>query len=218
VGRAALVAALTALAVMAAFRAAAAMIEQRFPGTISIDALHVPQSVALPLPSLWAIGNAVILALVAGAAAGLFVYALRSFSAVAWLPDAAAIALLFCLTLDSSVTAKQLPSTIAGTLVSALLVWALVRFVLGRNLLAYPLAVLIGQLLVGASSLMQNHREDLIVNGIVMLAAAAAAALWAALPREVPSARVDAEPLAAVEAQALPGVAGNGRDGHVHRQ
>jgi membrane protease YdiL (CAAX protease family) len=217
VGRTALVAALTALAVMAAFRAAAAMIELRFPGTISIDALHVPQSVALPLPSLWAIGNAVILALVAGAAVGLFVYALRSFGAVAWLPDAAGVALLFCLTLDSSVTAKQLPSTIAGTLVSALLVWALVRFVLGANLLAYPLAVLIAQLLLGAATLMQNHREDLIVNGIVMLAAAAAAALWTALPREVPSARVDAEPLAAVEAQALPGVEGNGRDRHVHR-
>jgi membrane protease YdiL (CAAX protease family) len=216
VGRAALAAALTALSVMAIFRALAAMIEQRFPDTISIDALRVPQSVAIALPSLWAIGNAVIMAIMAAAAAGLLVYALRSFSEVRWLPDAAGIALLFCLTIDSGVTAKQLPAAIAATLVSALLVWALVRFVLGANLLAYPLAVVIGQLLLGAATLMQNHREDLIVNGIVMLAAAAAAALWAALPREVPSARVESNPLAAVEAQALPGVEGNGRDRHLH--
>jgi len=217
VGRAALTAALTALSIMAIFRVAAAIVELRFPDTISIEPLRVPQSVAIPLPSLWAIGNALILALVAAAAVGLFVYALRSFSAARGIPDAAGIALLFCLTIDSSVTAKQLPSTIAGTLVGAILVWALVRFVFGRNLLAYPLAILIGQLLLGAATLLQNHREDLTINGIVMLAAAVAAALWAVLPREVPSARIDADPLAAVEAQALPGVAGDGSDRPLHR-
>jgi hypothetical protein len=173
--------------------------------------------VALPLPSIWAIGNAVILALLASAAAGLFVYALRTFSRVPWLPDAIGVAILFCLTLESSVTAKQLPSTILGTLIAALILWALVRYVLGANLLAYPLAVLIAQLLLGGATLLQNQRQDLIVNGIVMLVAAAAAALWAALPREVPSAGVDANPLAALEAQALPGVAGDGSDGHLHR-
>ena len=216
VGRAALAAALTALALMAIVRVAAAMIEQRFPKTMSIDALHVPQSVALPLPSIWAIGNAVILALLASAAAGLFVYALRTFSRVAWLPDAIGVAVLFCLTLDSTVTARQLPTTILGTLIAALILWALVRYVLGANLLAYPLAILIAQLLLGGATLLQNQRQDLIVNGIVMLVAAAAAALWAALPREVPSAGVDANPLAALEAQALPGVAGDGSDRHVH--
>ncbi|HEY6140913.1 MAG TPA: hypothetical protein VI670_24420, partial [Thermoanaerobaculia bacterium] len=184
IGRAALVAALTALALMAVARAAAAMIEQHFPSTMSIDALRVPQSVALPLPSLWAIGNAIVTALLASAAAGLFVYAIRAFGRTKWLPDVLGVALLFFLTLDSNVTAKELPSTIAATLVAALLIWALVRFVLGANLLAYPLAIVIGQLLLGASALMQNHRADLMINGAVMLAAAVAVALWAALPRE----------------------------------
>jgi membrane protease YdiL (CAAX protease family) len=217
VGRVALTAALTALSVMAIFRVLAAMIEQRFPDTMSIDALHVPQSVAIPLPSIWAIGNAVIMAITVAAAAGLLVYALRAFSEVRWLPDAAALALLFCLTIDSSVTPKQLPAAVAATLVSALLVWALVRFILGANLLAYPLAVVIAQLLLGGATLLQNHRQDLIVNGIVLLAAAAAAALWAALPREVPFAGVDAEPLAAVEIRARPGLAGDRREDSLHR-
>jgi len=184
IGRTALVAALTALALMAIFRVAAAMVEQRFPRTMSIDALHVPQSVALPLPSLWAIGNALILALGAAAAIGLFVYAIRSFGRPRWLPDTAGVALLFFLTIDSSVTAKQVPSMLAGTLIAALLIWALVRFVLGPNLLAYPLAIAIGQLLLGGAALLQNHRTDLIVNGAVMLAAAAAVALWASPPAE----------------------------------
>ncbi|HKS25761.1 MAG TPA: hypothetical protein VJZ76_23425, partial [Thermoanaerobaculia bacterium] len=179
-----LVAALTALSLMAIARGVAAMIEQHFPSTMSIDALHVPQSVALPLPSLWAIGNAILTAILASAAAGLFVYAIRSFGRTTWLPDLLGIALLFFLTLNSDVTAKELPSTIAATLIASLLIWALVRFVLGANLLAYPLAIAIGELLLGASALLQNHRPDLTINGVVMLAAAVAIALWAALPRE----------------------------------
>ena len=184
VGRAALAAALTALAIMAIARVLAALIEQQFPSTMSVDALHVPESVALPLPSLWAIGNGLLTAIAVAAAAGLFIYALRSIGRVSWLSDVLGVALLFGLTLDSSVTAKQLPTAIAGTLLAALLIWALVRFVLGANLLAYPLAIFLAQLLLGASALMQNHRVDLMINGIVLLAAAVAAALWAALPRE----------------------------------
>ena len=184
VGRAALIAAVTAVALIAIARIAAAIVEQRFPRTMSIDGLRVPQSVALPLPSLWAIGDALLLAIAGAAAIGLFVLAIRSFGRTTWLPDAIGVALLFGLTIDASVTPKQLPSAIAGTLLAALLVWALVRFVLGRNLLAYPLAILLRELLFGASALLQNHRDDLTINGIVMLVAAAAVVLWAALPRE----------------------------------
>ncbi len=184
VGRAALVAAVTAVALMAIARIAAAIVEQRFPRTMSIDGLRVPQSVALPLPSLWAIGDAMLLAIAGAAAIGLFVLAIRSFGRTTWLPDVIGVALLFGLTIDSRVTPTQLPSAIAGTLLAALLIWALVRFVLGRNLLAYPLAILLRELLFGAPALLQNHREDLTINGIVMLAAAAAVALWAVLPRE----------------------------------
>jgi hypothetical protein len=184
VGRAALVAAVTAVALMAIAHAAAGMVEQRFPRTMNIEGLHVPRSVALPLPSLWALGDALLLALAAAAAIGLFVLAIRSFGSTAWLPDVIGVALLLCLTIDSRVTPRQLPSAIAGTLIAALLTWALVRFVLGRNLLAYPLAILLREILADASMLLQNHRGDLQINGIVMLAAAAAVALWAALPRE----------------------------------
>ena len=144
----------------------------------------MPQSVALPLPSLWAIGDALLLAIAGAAAIGLFVLAIRSFGRTTWLPDVIGVALLFGFTIDASVTPKQLPSAIAGTLLAALLIWALVRFVLGRNLLAYPLAILLRKILFDAPTLLQNHRGDLMINGIVMLAAAAAIALWAALPRE----------------------------------
>src|SRR5207249_3632179 len=136
VGRAALVAAVTAVALMAIFHLAAAIVEQRFPQTMNIDGLHLPQSVALPLPALWEIGDGLLLAIAGAAAIGLFVVAIRSFGRTTWLPDVIGVALLFCFTIDSRVTPKELPSMIAGTLLAALLTWALVRFVLGRNLLA----------------------------------------------------------------------------------
>jgi hypothetical protein len=63
-------------------------------------------------------------------------------------------------------------------------VWLIARFVLGTNLLAWPAAALVASLLQSAGALLQNHRQDLLLHGIVLLSIAAAVITWlAAAPR-----------------------------------
>jgi hypothetical protein len=63
------------------------------------------------------------------------------------------------------------------------LVWVIVRYVLRDNLLAYPLTIGIFVLLQNASAMLQNHRPDLLANGMVTLGAILVLLLWAILPR-----------------------------------
>jgi membrane protease YdiL (CAAX protease family) len=181
-GRAALVAALTAIAIVVVYRAGLAFLAQQFPSMISVDRLNVPPWVAIPLPALWLTGTAIVTALMISGATALFVHAIRSFGYARWIGDAVAVGILFCISLDSGVTVEQLPLAVAGALAGSLMVWALVRFVLGANLLAYPLALLLAQLGAGAALLLQNHRVDLTANGIAMIVIALAVAMWTALP------------------------------------
>ena len=65
---------------------------------------------------------------------------------------------------------------------AAALAWAIVRYVFGTNLLAYPIAVALAMLLGSAATLLQNHRPDLIANAIVEIAATVALVIWIAYP------------------------------------
>jgi hypothetical protein len=65
-----------------------------------------------------------------------------------------------------------------------LLAWVVARYVLDGNPLAWPLTVFIGSLLQTASVLLQNHRPDLIANGVALIVFAAVAVAWVAAPRE----------------------------------
>ena len=47
-----------------------------------------------------------------------------------------------------------------------------------------PLTIAVALLIGNAADLLQNHREDLMVNGIVEIVAAIALLLWAAIPGE----------------------------------
>ena len=69
-----------------------------------------------------------------------------------------------------------------ASVTGALVVWAVVRFILRENLLAYPLAVALALLLGSAVTLLQNQRSDLIVNAVVEIVAAIALAVWIAYP------------------------------------
>jgi predicted histidine transporter YuiF (NhaC family) len=66
---------------------------------------------------------------------------------------------------------------------AALAVWFVVRFVLRENLLAYPMAAALALLLGSAASLLQNQRNDLILNGVVEIMAAIALVIWIAYPK-----------------------------------
>jgi hypothetical protein len=67
--------------------------------------------------------------------------------------------------------------------VTTALAWFLVRYVLRDNLLAYPVAAAIALLLNNAASMLENHRSDLMINGVIVILAAVALAAWMAIPQ-----------------------------------
>jgi membrane protease YdiL (CAAX protease family) len=179
-GRAALIVAVTAIGLAFIRRIALLFLDQAFPFAASAGVVNVPRSVAMPLPSLLAIGEAAIRAIEASAAVALFVRAVRTMPGRRWLRDAVAIAAIFFVTLEPSVTLRHMPLMLVASASGAVLVWFVVRFVLGENLLAYPVAVVLAYLLGNATTLLQNHRPDLIANAVVEIAAVIFFAVWIA--------------------------------------
>jgi len=66
----------------------------------------------------------------------------------------------------------------------ALIAWIAARFLLGRNLLAYPLTIALAMLLSNAAVLLQNERADLMANAVAEIILAAALIVWLAAPSE----------------------------------
>jgi len=159
-------------------------IANAFPAMASVGDLHVPQSVALPVPALLAIAETIVRTLGLAAAIGLFLAALRGMESRRWLPPLVATAAIFLANLDSGITPAQAPLMLLSAASLAFVAWLAARFFLGRNLLAYPLTIALALLASNGAMLLQNHRPDLIVNGVVVLAAAAALLLWVAAPAE----------------------------------
>jgi hypothetical protein len=182
-GRAAVLAALTAIAVAVIYRVSLELIASHFPSMMSID-LHVTNDVAWPLPGLFDIAQALVRAIEVSALAGLFLYTLRVFDKAKWLPDAAGIAIIFFISVDSNASTRQLPMMFLTALIGSLVTWVVVRYIIGRNLLAYPLVIAIVSLLSDAATLLHNHRPDLIVNGVAMLVACVALIAWVVTPAE----------------------------------
>ena len=85
-------------------------------------------------------------------------------------------------TLDPSATAAQRPLMLASAATTALLAWLTIRWFLGSNLFAYPLAIAVAMLAAHGATLVQNHRPDLIANGVAELVVAAGLLIWAAAP------------------------------------
>lgn len=187
VGRAAVAAALAAIALFAVRRGLLHMLVTAFPSVAAIDGFDVPDLVALPLPAFLIIGDAILRGIEISAALALFVHALKGFEGPAWLPDVIGSVAMFCLTLDASVRPSEMPFALLVSTTIALVLWISVRFILGRNLLAYPVAAALLFLGGGAATLLQNHRPDLLVNGLVTVAAAAALMLWLSLPSRGPA-------------------------------
>lgn len=203
-GRSAVVAALTALSIVTVADVAARFVAHALPwvGEVSIAA---PSEVATLLPALTEGGGALTAALTVSAAIALYAFALKKWAAPI------TIAAVFLATLDPLATMRQAPVMLLRSLIVALLVWVIARYVLGANPLAWPLFVFIGSTLQTASALARNSRPDLLANALALTAFAAAAAVWAwrGNGRIV---RVTAGPL---EVQPLPGLPGERSAGDV---
>lgn len=182
-GRAAAIAAVTAVALFAALRVAFVFAARLFPSAARITGLNIPDEVALPVPALLAVFDALYDAVLFSGALALFAVGLHSLRRWPWIPAVVSIGTIFCILIDADVTAAQAPLVIARALAAAVAAWAIVRYVLDDHLLAYPLAVFTATALQAASGMLANHRPDLQVNGAVAAAAVAAALLWTAIPR-----------------------------------
>jgi len=179
-GRAALIAALLAIGLALIRRLALQWMTQAFPSSASAGGVDIPQAVNMTLPSLLAIGEAALRAIEASAAVALFVVGLRGMPRAERFGDATAIAAIFFVSLDPTMRPPEAPFMLFSAATAAVLAWLIVRYVLGTNLLAYPIAVALAMLLASAATLLQNHRPDLIANAVVEIAASIALAVWIA--------------------------------------
>ncbi|MEK6375519.1 MAG: type II CAAX endopeptidase family protein [Acidobacteriota bacterium] len=183
-GRAALIGALATIALLILREGALNLIAVRFPTAAAVHGLNVPSSVAQPLPALLAIGETIIRVILGSAAVALFIVALRGLRWKPWLPTAVAITAMFLAGLDASATPAETPLMLASAASLAVIAWAAARFLLQRNLLAYPLTIALAALVSSVSILLQGHRPDLFANAMAEIAVIAALVVWIAAPSE----------------------------------
>jgi membrane protease YdiL (CAAX protease family) len=175
-GRSAAVAAITAIGLFTAVRVAMQLLASRFPAAANVS-IDVPSLVAVPWPSLLAIGEALYDAVIGSAIVMAAVVTLRSIHKRAWIGDAIVVAAIFGASLDAGATAAQMPLMLLRSITQAVVVWGIGRFVLNGNALAWPLAIFLAITLQNAAALDQN-RSDLRTNAIVILIAAIVAVVW----------------------------------------
>jgi membrane protease YdiL (CAAX protease family) len=184
-GRSAAVATLTAIGIAVLFRIGQQALALRFPSFAAMQSFNVPEAVALPLPALLGMLSATLRTLIFCSVFGLFLLALRGFRSKTWLPPTIGIVTLFFATLDSSANLKQTPLMLVTAAATAILAFIVIRYVFGTNLLAYPLTIAVALLVGNGADLLQNHRSDLRLNGMIEIAAAVALLAWAAFPNPI---------------------------------
>jgi hypothetical protein len=177
-GRAAAIAALTALALFIVTMGGLRWIAEAFPAMARVDSIHAPAEVAIPLPAITESLQALYGAIVLAGAVALYAHAVRRHLAII-----TTLAVFFA-TLDANATLREAPLMLVSSAVVAAVVWLIARHVLGTNLLAWPLAVFLGGTLNAGSMLLRNSRPDLIVNGTVLVLLAVATLAWTAARSE----------------------------------
>ena len=183
-GRAALAGALAVIALLVIREGVLHRIAARFPAAAIEHGLGVPQNLALSLPGLLTAGDMIVRTILGAAAVGLFLVALRGLAWKPWLPSAVAVTALFLAGVDPSATARQTPLMLAAAATIALIAWIAARFLLQRNLLAYPLTIALAMLLSNAALLLGNNRPDLIANAVGEIVLMVTLMLWVAWPSE----------------------------------
>lgn len=175
-GRAAAVAALTAIAIVVLVDTGLQWVEALWPAAASVE-LAVSDVVAMPLPALFEAADSLTLALALSAAIALYAVALRKHVALVTVIG------VFCATLDPFVSQPEIPLMLARAAVLALMVWVIGRWVLDGNPLAWPLAFFLAVTLQSAAPLLESSRADLVANAIALVVIAFAVLAWIASPR-----------------------------------
>jgi len=170
-GKSAVIAAVTALAILIIAQVGAMFVGQAFPATADAG-ISVAAEVGLPFPGLLQTGSALTMAIILCGAVALYTHSLRRYA------SAVTLVALFCAVLDPSVSGREMLPMLARALVLALVVWVLARYVLGTNPLAWPLAFFLFGTLQTAVVLLQNHRPDLRANAVALIVLATLAAIW----------------------------------------
>lgn len=179
-GRSAALAALTAVSLIVVAMIASQFVSHAFPSIAEVH-ISLPQEVGTPFPAFVELAQGLMTVLIASAAVALFTTALRTRLALV------TITAVFFVTLDPSATTAQMPLMLLRALATALLVWFVARYVLGRNPLAWPLTIFLALMVGTASTLIRLERPDLVLNAAILLVAALAALLWSALSRRSPA-------------------------------
>jgi membrane protease YdiL (CAAX protease family) len=179
-GRSALVAAVTAIAVIVIVRVALQWIALAFPSIAPAGGVDIPDAVNRTAPALLAIGQAIIRAIQLSAGVALFLCGVRGIPQSERYGDLVAIIALFFVLLDPGAHGGEAPLMLLSAAVATALAWFVVRFVLRDNLLAYPLAAVLALMFSSASNMLQNHRTDLTVNAVIVIVVAVALAAWVA--------------------------------------
>jgi membrane protease YdiL (CAAX protease family) len=172
-GRGAAIAALTTVSIVMIGGVVQQYVAHAMPSVANV-AFSAPVEVATPLPAVVETLQAVFVAIIFAAAVALYASAIRKRTAVV------TIIAIFCASVDPFATAAQTPLMLVRALVVAVLAWAIARYVLDGNPLAWPLTAFLAAVLQTAAVLLQNQRPDLIGNGIAMLVFALAAVSWLA--------------------------------------
>jgi membrane protease YdiL (CAAX protease family) len=172
-GKSAVVAALTAIAILVLCDVAMRFVAHAVPSSAAV-VFSAPQEVATPLPALVEGGQALFGAIVFAGAMALFTAALPGKHAASLV-----IAAIFCAALDPLASPQQMPLMLVRALLLGVLIWCVACYVLGSNPLAWPLTVFVGATLQAAAVLLQNQRPDLLANGIALIVFAIVALAWA---------------------------------------
>ncbi len=185
-GRAALVAAATAVALLITARELLRLLVRQFPAMASIDEFSIPDAVGLPIPSLFEVSSAIVTTVMFCGAVALYAAAVSGWRRT-WIAPAVTAAIAFCLLVDPSSKPRELPLTLSAAAILALLAWVIARHILDGNALAWPVAVFVATLVQAAATLAGNTRPDLRVHAAILASLAVISIIWvgATPPAEV---------------------------------
>jgi hypothetical protein len=161
------------------------LLVRQFPSLASVRGVSIPDSISLPMPAFFDLISAIFEAVLFSGAVALFVASTRSWPKK-WIAPAVTVGLIFCVSLDASVTAREIPLMIATRVILALLAYVIGWHVLGGNLLAWPLTALSSSLFQSALALAQNDTLGLRLNAAILFAIGLFTLIWTTWQKPIP--------------------------------